>query len=146
MTLLLDELRHEEILSPLPSDPPSPRSGTIWPGSLEKLPPPAARQPYEDDNRSAERISTLDTRSSPCPPRYVRYYPRLRQEPRQGLRARVLRADSRLRIGERGRGLVALGGQQQPRQVAPEALALATLGEGVVELGRVRFQRRGRGG
>jgi len=53
----------------------------------------------------------------------------------------VLRADHRLGVRQAGQRLGALDRQEQPLQLAAEALALAALGEHVIELRGIRFQR-----
>ncbi len=82
------------------------------------------------------------------PPRVDRSHGpgRFRQEPLERLRPRVLHADGRHRIRQTRRGLAALGGQEQPLQVAPETLSLAALGEEVVKPGGVVLRWRGSGG
>jgi hypothetical protein len=69
----------------------------------------------------------------------------LGEEPLQALHGLVLGANDRLGAGQRGQGLVAVAGQQQPLQVGAQAAALRQPGEQRVELGGVVFQRAGCG-
>jgi hypothetical protein len=70
---------------------------------------------------------------------------RLRDKPLQALHGRVLGADDRLGADQRGHGLVAVAGQQQPLQVGAQAAALRQPGEQPVKLGGVVLQRAGGG-
>jgi hypothetical protein len=69
----------------------------------------------------------------------------LGEKPLQALHGRVLGAHDGLGTGERGHGLVAVAGQQQPLQVGAQAAALREPGEQGVELGGVVLQRAGGG-
>lgn len=68
---------------------------------------------------------------------------RFGQEPLQALRGGSLGAEDRLGADQAGERLVALPRQQQPLQVSAEGAALGDVGEQIVELAGVGFERTG---
>src|SRR5215212_8131928 len=66
--------------------------------------------------------------------------PRFRKEPLQALRFLSLGSYNRLGVGKSGQSLVALGGQQQTLQVAPESVALSAGAKEIVEASSILFE------
>ena len=73
----------------------------------------------------------------------VRIPRRFGEKPLQALSGSGLCADNWLGVREGGQGLIALGGQEQPREIITEGLSLATLSKEGIEVSGEGFERAG---
>jgi hypothetical protein len=89
----------------------------------------------------SRRVGFVEQKFAATPVDLLGIPPRLGKKPLQALRLLTLRSSHGFGVGQSRQGLVALGGEQKPFQVAPETFALSASREKIVETASVVFER-----